>query len=101
MGDKTAMRHSLEARVPFLDLDYLRTVEAVHGTQRVARVGRRKALQHDVAVRLLPPAPVRSLAASPSLSLACEKHDPTAGTDPNSISVGDLRPGAAGRGVLG
>ena len=36
-----------------------------------------------------------------SLNLAFEEHDPTAGTDPNSITVGDLRPGAAGRGVLG
>jgi hypothetical protein len=36
-----------------------------------------------------------------SLGLAFEEHDATAGTDPNSISVGDLRPGAAGRGILG
>jgi hypothetical protein len=35
------------------------------------------------------------------LGLAFEEHDPTAGTDPNSMTVGDLRPGAAGRGVLG
>ena len=36
-----------------------------------------------------------------SLGLAFEEHDPSAGTDPDSITVGDLRPGAAGRGVLG
>ena len=36
-----------------------------------------------------------------SLGLAFVEHDPTAGTDPNSMTVGDLRPGAAGRGVLG
>ena len=43
----------------------------------------------------------RTREAFSSLSLAFEEHDPAAGTDPNSISVGDLRPGAAGRGVLG
>ena len=36
-----------------------------------------------------------------ALSLAFEEHDPTGGTHPDSISVGDLRPGAAGRGSLG
>lgn len=36
-----------------------------------------------------------------SLSLAFEEHDPTAGIEPDSMSVNDLRPGAAGRGSLG
>ena len=36
-----------------------------------------------------------------SLGLAFEEHDPTGGLEPESMTVGDLRPGAAGRGVLG
>ncbi len=33
-----------------------------------------------------------------ALGLAFEEHDPTGGVEPESMSVGDLRPGAAGRG---
>ncbi len=40
-------------------------------------------------------------AAFAGLDLAFEEHDPTGGLDPDSVSVGDLRPGAAGRGSLG
>lgn len=36
-----------------------------------------------------------------ALALAFEEHDPSGGLDPDSVSVGDLRPGAAGRGSLG
>ena len=36
-----------------------------------------------------------------ALGLAFEEHDPTGGLDPDSMSVGDLGPGAAGRGSLG
>jgi hypothetical protein len=36
-----------------------------------------------------------------ALSLPFEEHDPTGGMDPDTMTVGDLRPGAAGRGVLG
>jgi hypothetical protein len=36
-----------------------------------------------------------------ALGLAYEEHDPTGGMEPDSISVSDLRPGAAGRGSLG
>lgn len=36
-----------------------------------------------------------------ALGLAFEEHDPTGGIQPESMSVGDLRPGAAGRGSLG
>ena len=32
------------------------------------------------------------------LGLAFEEHDPTGGLDAERVSVGDLRPGAAGRG---
>ena len=35
------------------------------------------------------------------LGLAFEEHDPTGGITPESMTVGDLRPGAAGRGSLG
>ncbi len=36
-----------------------------------------------------------------SLGLAFEEHDPTGGIEPDRMSVNDLRPGAAGRGILG
>ena len=35
------------------------------------------------------------------LGLAFEEHDPTAGIEPDEMSVNDLRPGVAGRGSLG
>ncbi|HEX6867947.1 MAG TPA: ACT domain-containing protein [Candidatus Limnocylindrales bacterium] len=35
------------------------------------------------------------------LGLPFEEHDPTGGITPDSMSVSDLRPGAAGRGSLG
>jgi len=35
-----------------------------------------------------------------SLGLAYEEHDPTGGMDAETMTVGDLRPGAAGRGSL-
>jgi hypothetical protein len=35
------------------------------------------------------------------LGLPFEEHDPTSGMEPDSLSVSDLRPGAAGRGSLG
>ena len=35
-----------------------------------------------------------------ALALAFEEHDPTGGLEPGSLSVNDLRPGAAGRGTL-
>lgn len=35
-----------------------------------------------------------------SLGLAFEEHDPTGDVRPESMTVGDLRPGAAGRGTL-
>jgi hypothetical protein len=36
-----------------------------------------------------------------ALGLAFEEHDPTGGVRPESMTVGDLRPGAAGRGTSG
>ena len=35
-----------------------------------------------------------------SLGLPYEEHDPTGGLDAETMTVGDLRPGAAGRGSL-
>jgi hypothetical protein len=40
-------------------------------------------------------------AAFEGLGLPFEEHDPTGGVEPGSMSVDDLRPGAAGRGSLG
>ena len=39
-------------------------------------------------------------AAFGDLGLPFEEHDPTGGVDPDSLTVKDLRPGAAGRGAL-
>ena len=39
-------------------------------------------------------------AAFGSLELAFEEHDPTGGLEPEAMTVGDLRPGAAGRGSV-
>lgn len=36
-----------------------------------------------------------------TLGLAFEEHDPTGGMQPEHLTVGDLRPGATGRGSLG
>ena len=55
----------------------------------------------DGALMLTTSDPDATREAFSTLNLAFEEHDPTAGTDPDSISVSDLRPGAAGRGVLG
>jgi len=62
MGDKTAMSHGLEARVPFLDLEYLAAVESLPGPSRIPLWRRRKWIQHGLARRLLPPALARALA---------------------------------------
>jgi hypothetical protein len=35
------------------------------------------------------------------LAMPYEEHDPTGGVEPEAMTVGDLRPGAAGRGSLG
>jgi asparagine synthase (glutamine-hydrolysing) len=64
VGDRMSMRHSLEARVPFLDLDYLNLVERIPGPTRVGLFRSRKHLQHGVARRLLPPELQRRLAPS-------------------------------------
>ena len=55
----------------------------------------------DGALMLTTSDPVATRDAFAGLALAFEEHDPTGGMQPESMTVGDLRPGAAGRGVLG
>ena len=55
----------------------------------------------DGALMLTTSDAVATREAFAGLSLAFEEHDPTGGVDPDSMTVGDLRPGAAGRGTLG
>lgn len=55
----------------------------------------------DGALMLTTSDPAATRDAFASLGLAFEEHDPTGGIEPESMSVGDFRPGAAGRGSLG
>ncbi len=66
VADKMAMAHSLEVRVPFLDLDYLRLIESLPGRTRVRLWGRRKRIQHAIGRELLPRRLARALASSSS-----------------------------------
>ncbi len=54
----------------------------------------------DGALMLTTSDPAATRAAFSGLGLAFEEHDPTGGLEPESMTVGDLRPGAAGRGSL-
>ena len=54
----------------------------------------------DGALMLTTSDAVATRAAFAGLSLAFEEHDPTGGVDPDSMTVRDLRPGAAGRGSI-
>ena len=55
----------------------------------------------DGALMLTTSNPAATREAFGSLGLAFEEHDPTGGMEPEAMTVGDLRPGAAGRGSLG
>ena len=55
----------------------------------------------DGALMLTTSDPAATREAFAGLGLAFEEHDPTGGVEPDSMSVSDLRPGAAGRGSLG
>jgi hypothetical protein len=55
----------------------------------------------DGALMLTTSDPAATRAAFTALALRFEEHDPTGGLDPDALTVGDLRPGAAGRGSLG
>ena len=55
----------------------------------------------DGALMLTTSDPVATRGAFTDLGLPFEEHDPTGGLEPDSMTVGDLRPGAAGRGSLG
>src|SRR6266571_2263405 len=66
VADKMSMAHGLEARVPFLDLDYLALVESIPGRSRVRLWGNRKRVQHAIGRRVLPAALSRRIATSSS-----------------------------------
>jgi hypothetical protein len=55
----------------------------------------------DGALMLTTSDPAATREAFEGLALAYEEHDPTGGLEPDTLSVNDLRPGAAGRGSLG
>ena len=55
----------------------------------------------DGALMLTTSDPAATREAFAALGLPYEEHDPTGGVEPYSMSVSDLRPGAAGRGSLG
>lgn len=55
----------------------------------------------DGALMLTTSDPVATREAFTGLALPFEEHDPTGGLEPEAMTVGDLRPGAAGRGSLG
>ncbi|HEY8817289.1 MAG TPA: ACT domain-containing protein [Candidatus Limnocylindrales bacterium] len=55
----------------------------------------------DGALMLTTSDAVATREAFAALGLPYEEHDPTGGMEPDSLSVSDLRPGAAGRGSLG
>jgi hypothetical protein len=55
----------------------------------------------DGALMLTTSDPTATREAFQSLGLAFEEHDPGADPRPESMTVSDLRPGAAGRGSLG
>jgi asparagine synthase (glutamine-hydrolysing) len=54
VGDHTAMRSSVELRVPFLDLAMLELVERMPSRYKVSRLGDRKWLYRKAASRYLP-----------------------------------------------
>jgi hypothetical protein len=55
----------------------------------------------DGALMLTTSDPAATRAAFESLGLGYEEHDPDGELQPESMTVGDLRPGATGRGSLG
>jgi hypothetical protein len=55
----------------------------------------------DGALMLTTSDPAATRSTFESLDLAYEEHDPEGDLKPESMTVGDLRPGAAGRGSLG
>ena len=54
----------------------------------------------DGALMLTTSDPAATREVFAGLGLPFEEHDPTGGMEPDSMSVNDLRPGAAGRGTL-
>ena len=54
----------------------------------------------DGALMLTTSDPAATREAFAGLALAFEEHDPTGGVDPDSMTVGERRPGATGRGTI-
>lgn len=54
----------------------------------------------DGALMLTTSDPAQTREAFNALGLAFEEHDPSGGIEPEEMTVGDMRPGAAGRGSL-
>ena len=54
----------------------------------------------DGALMLTTSDAAKTREAFAALGLAFEEHDPTGGLEPETMTVGDLRPGATGRGSL-
>lgn len=54
----------------------------------------------DGALMLTTSDPAATREAFTALGLAFEEHDPSGGIEPEAMTVGDMRPGAAGRGSL-
>ncbi len=54
----------------------------------------------DGALMLTTSDPAATREAFNTLGLAFEEHDPSGGIEPEDMTVGDMRPGAAGRGSL-
>ena len=54
----------------------------------------------DGALMLTTSDPATTREAFNALGLAFEEHDPSGGIEPEDMTVGDMRPGAAGRGSL-
>ena len=55
----------------------------------------------DGALMLTTSDPAATREAFAALGLAFEEHDPSGGLEPETMTVGGMRPGAAGRGSLG
>jgi len=63
-ADKVSMAHSVEVRVPFLDLGYLAVAERIPGRLKITPGQGRKQLQRLVGRRVLPASLSRDLAAT-------------------------------------
>jgi asparagine synthase (glutamine-hydrolysing) len=68
VADHMSMAHSVELRVPFLDLEYFGLIEQMPSRYKVSAIGSRKWLYRHAVAGLLPP-PVRRSLAGPAARL--------------------------------